>query len=312
MNDIVFTESHTPTAAIQDGIRTERGLRIQTHKVYVAGPMRGYPSYNFPKFFLAEHIIRKHQDDLVTPEADGLVPDVVRLEFFNPARNDIETYELEDMSAEEAGQWLLDNPQTFDLGRALTDDLTFILNEATDLFVLPEWERSRGANAEVAAARAVGIPVWTFDGDHLVQVHEAQNMRDPNHVPAGQGVLATGEVRTTSATGGQKGVKPERVALIPRKFLAALGRVYAYGANKYAAENWRHRYEFSKSLDALGRHIDAFIDGQTYDPESGEHHLAHAAFHLAALITWIEEDGEGVDNPMDDRWPYVLVRKDEK
>lgn len=116
------------------------------------------------------------------------------------------------------------------------------------------------------------------------------------------------EVRTTSATGGQKGVKSERHSLLPRKGLDAIARVFGFGAEKYAAHNWRKRYEWSKSLDALERHIGAFMDGETYDPESGLPHLAHAGFHILVLLTWLEEDGEGVDNPMDDRWPAGLER----
>lgn len=136
------------------------------------------------------------------------------------------------------------------------------------------------------------------------------------------------EVRTTSLTGGQKGVKPERHDLIPRKGMAAVARVFGFGALKYAAHNWRNRYEWGKSIAAMQRHIDAFVDGETHDlcpgeprdcakwseehrrclEHSGEHHLAQAVFHALVLITWIEEDGEGPDNPMDDRWPAAMAR----
>lgn len=116
------------------------------------------------------------------------------------------------------------------------------------------------------------------------------------------------EIRTTSSTGGQKGVKPERHALLPKKGVAAIARVFAFGAVKYAAHNWRKRYEWDKSIDALQRHIDAFVDGETFDPESKLPHLAHAGFHILVLLTWLEEDGEGVDNPFDTRWPAAMER----
>ena len=118
----------------------------------------------------------------------------------------------------------------------------------------------------------------------------------------------TEEIRTTSSTGGQKGVKPERHALLPKKGVAAIARVFGFGAKKYAAHNWRRKYEWDKSLDALQRHIDAFVDGETYDPESGLPHLAHAGFHILVLLTWLEEDGEGADNPFDTRWPAAMER----
>lgn len=134
------------------------------------------------------------------------------------------------------------------------------------------------------------------------------------------------EIRTTSATGGEKGVKPERHDLLPVKGIAAIARVFGFGAQKYADHNWRRKYEWGKSIAALNRHLDAFADGETYDlcgggceyhSETGERtcrnhsglpHLAHAGFHILVLLTWLEEDGEGVDNPMDDRWPSALAR----
>lgn len=116
------------------------------------------------------------------------------------------------------------------------------------------------------------------------------------------------EIRITSSTGGQKGTKPERHALLPKKGIAAIARVFAFGAVKYAAHNWRRRYDWDLSIDALQRHIDAFVDGETFDPESKLPHLAHAGFHILVLLTWLEEDGEGVDNPFDTRWPAAMER----
>lgn len=116
------------------------------------------------------------------------------------------------------------------------------------------------------------------------------------------------ETRTVSATGGEKGVKAEKFSLLPRAGLAAIARVFGFGAQKYSSHNWRKGYEWSLSFDALERHIQAAKDGETYDAESGEPHLAHAGFHILALLTWLEEQGEGPDNPMDDRWPAVLER----
>lgn len=116
------------------------------------------------------------------------------------------------------------------------------------------------------------------------------------------------EVRTTSSTGGQKGVKPERHDLIPRKAVAWIARVFGFGASKYEDHNWRLGYEWGKSLASLQRHIDEFVEGNSYDDESGLPHLAHAGFHILALLTWFEEQGEGPDNPFDDRWMHSMER----
>lgn len=72
--------------------------------------------------------------------------------------------------------------------------------------------------------------------------------------------------------------------------------------------NWRRGYEWSKSYAAAQRHMTAFWDGETNDPESGEPHLAHAGFHVLAMLTWLAEQGEGADNPFDDRWPAGMER----
>lgn len=102
--------------------------------------------------------------------------------------------------------------------------------------------------------------------------------------------ITTEEVRTTSRTGGQKGTKPQRYDLLPKAALDQIAEVYAFGAaGKYADHNWRKRYEWSKSYAALMRHVTAFWDGEDYDPESGLSHLAHAGFHLNAMLTWVKD-----------------------
>lgn len=94
----------------------------------------------------------------------------------------------------------------------------------------------------------------------------------------------TGEVRTTSSTGGEKGVKPERMSLIPWDAIKEIALVYNFGAKKYAAHNWRKGYEWSKSYDALIRHVTSWWEGEDVDPESGLSHLAHAGFHIFTLL----------------------------
>lgn len=104
------------------------------------------------------------------------------------------------------------------------------------------------------------------------------------------------EVRVTDPdTGGQKGRKPERYGLIPVPALAEVARVYSFGAEKYDDNNWRKGYAWSLSYDALQRHVNAFWSGEEFDPESGLHHLAHAAFHLFTLMTY-HNDGLGKDD----------------
>lgn len=105
----------------------------------------------------------------------------------------------------------------------------------------------------------------------------------------------TGEVRVTDAlTGGEKGSKPERYDLIPPGAMDEVARVYGYGASKYASRNWEKGYDWGLSLAALHRHVKAFERGEDIDRESGCHHLAHAAFHCLALVTY-QAFGLGTD-----------------
>ncbi len=108
------------------------------------------------------------------------------------------------------------------------------------------------------------------------------------------------EKMSTSSSGGMKGVKEERYDLLPKPGLDAIARVFAFGAEKYASHNWRRGYEWGKSYAALQRHLTAFWEGETFDPESGLPHLGHAGFHILALLTWLEEQGEAGE--FDDRY----------
>jgi dATP/dGTP diphosphohydrolase len=107
------------------------------------------------------------------------------------------------------------------------------------------------------------------------------------------------EVRTTSSTGGQKGVKPERLDLIPVAPMLEVARLYGQGALKYDDHNWRKGYEWSKSIASLERHTLAFKAGQDYDehePDCADdcvthtqrHHMASVVFHALALIEFGE------------------------
>ena len=102
-------------------------------------------------------------------------------------------------------------------------------------------------------------------------------------------LLDGGEVRTTSATGGQKGVKPQRYDLVPVEPLALLAELYGHGASKYAAHNWRRGYPWSNSYAAAMRHLTQFWNGEDIDPEMGTPHVINAAFHLFALAQFMKD-----------------------
>jgi hypothetical protein len=99
-------------------------------------------------------------------------------------------------------------------------------------------------------------------------------------------------------TGGAKGSKESQLGWAPPEALSELGSVYGYGAQKYDPTNYRKGYKWSLSVNALYRHLMLWLNGESYDPESGKHHLAHAAWHCLTLIMF-EKRVIGTD---DIRW----------
>ena len=87
------------------------------------------------------------------------------------------------------------------------------------------------------------------------------------------------------------------MALLSRTALEEVAKVMAFGAQKYAAHNWRSGFKWSRTLDAAVRHLYAFIDGEDKDPESGLSHLAHAMCCLMFTLEFEKTHPE-----LDDRW----------
>lgn len=103
------------------------------------------------------------------------------------------------------------------------------------------------------------------------------------------------EVRVTSATGGEKGQKDAQASTLDAVALLSLAEVSGFGARKYARHNYLKGYDWSLSLDALHRHLWAFQAGEDRDAESGLPHMAHAAWHALALVSF-QLRGLGVDD----------------
>ena len=74
--------------------------------------------------------------------------------------------------------------------------------------------------------------------------------------------------------------------LIPAQALEELAKVYTLGAQKYARRNWEKGMNWCRIFGAIMRHSWAWMRGETFDQESGLHHMAHAAFGCLALVEY--------------------------
>lgn len=104
-------------------------------KLYLAGPMRGYPKFNFPAFHSAAKMLR-----------------AVGYEVFSPAEKGMEAH------AEAQAESLAFRRLVFAL------DTEWICKEADGVALLDDWAASSGARAEDALAGAIGLPSrhWTM------------------------------------------------------------------------------------------------------------------------------------------------------
>ncbi len=94
-------------------------------KIYLAGPMRGLPSYNFPEFFWYAHLLRQQGHEVFNPAEIGLPQDNIRAIF--------------------------------------AVEMDWLCREAEAVYLIPGWQSSRGARAERALAQALGLTVRELD-----------------------------------------------------------------------------------------------------------------------------------------------------
>lgn len=202
--------------------------------------MRGIKDFNFPAFFDAADQLRELGHTV-----------------FNPAEKDIEKY------GPAVGKGKTGDPKDvehlgFNLNEALHADLTWICTEAEAIYMLAGWEKSKGACAELAVAKALGLEV----------IME--------------------QVNSTKAQTYDDGKEP--LAHLPWAALNELSRVQAYGQKKYGDfYNYRKGMEVSRNLSCALRHIRDYMGGGDKDHESGLHPLAHALCRLSFILQNIHD-----------------------
>lgn len=109
--------------------------------VYLAGPMRNYPNFNFPAFDYAAAKLR----------AQGLT-------VFSPAERDRDTYGKEIENNPTGNEDLVTN-KACTINDCMLADTKWICEHADAIALLPGWEKSTGAKAEYALGIALGLSI---------------------------------------------------------------------------------------------------------------------------------------------------------
>lgn len=142
--------------------------------------------------------------------------------------------------------------------------------------------------------------------DDLTEAHRRANVADRVAWVCGDANYAALPTRKVIERESRQPDNPKDIAgrakapfeLIPAAALPAVALVMKHGAEKYGPYNWRDiAVAYRPYLGAAMRHINAVIDGQDTDPESGLPHLAHAAAGLMILLDAIVTGNVKDDRP---------------
>lgn len=106
--------------------------------------MRGIKDFNFPAFNAAQAVLRAKGFEVFSAAE-------YEEQLFGVGFNKSETGDLKDISM-----------PGWNFREAFLKDCDYICRTADAVVCLPDWEVSKGARAEVAVARAIGIEVLSF------------------------------------------------------------------------------------------------------------------------------------------------------
>jgi hypothetical protein len=84
-----------------------------------------------------------------------------------------------------------------------------------------------------------------------------------------------------------------RLELVEPDFLTGLAEVLTYGADKYGKGNWKKGFDQGRLYGALLRHANAYWSGETYDPDTGLHHMLHVAVNAMFIHYYTNNTSSG-------------------
>lgn len=278
-------------------------------KVYLAGPMRGIPEFNFPAFFDAEDYLRSKGFDVI-----------------NPARLD-----------KEAG-WDNINSSDADAQAGIRDfarrDVMAMLDQCGGIVLMDGWTRSSGARFEYALACFCGMKLYRLHQQHngegnsllclpkdfferelmntialqqksptATSLYPEEALRSDVQAPyfhkiqPGEGLVEVDGPdpnkqyfeRADQNEGLRYDTGKPKWHLVPMHLLEGMVKVLEFGAQKYDDHNWRKGMAYSKITNSLQRHLNAWNSGENIDPESGLHHVDHILCNAMFLSGAIRE-----------------------
>lgn len=147
----------------------------------------------------------------------------------------------------------------------------------------------------------------------FIQTHERETVMGKTKAVGSQSVQTTRDfdpanlesildelAKKESSQGTKHDADKLPMHLLSTTALEQTAAVLQFGAQKYAAHNWRKGFVWSRPLSAALRHLLAFNAGEDRDPESGLSHLAHAACCIMFLLEF-----EKTHRELDDRYKNV-------
>lgn len=263
----------------------KNGKRVPK-KIYIAGPMRGYPEFNFPAFYAAAELLS-----------------FAGWTVFNPANRDNERHGKDISKGNPTGSEEVAAVQHgFSLREALRDDTQWITMEADAIYMLRGWEKSSGATAERALAIALHHEV-IYEQGAVTALPNVEPMQGsalaPQHGGEQDPFGLSSKVAGAKLDAGKAPVFQGAIDYFPRALMAVAG-VSFQGARKYTWKGWKdvpdgqNRYRNAAQRHAVKESIEGPYDldflNDPNNPAKVLHRAQVAWNDLAALELYLIEE----------------------